>query len=170
MGNSGLQVTIAAVLPTNEAVVNLGESADETRDMHYSLRQQPLILIVDHQPDLLQEAAAALMADGYACDFCTNADAALESALNQVPDAILCDLNLGGETGLMLRERLLREDSLRDVPVMFLSQSQIPDIIHRRHEPGSSYYLRKPCDPQVLLELIHNALGSPLASSQSCRS
>jgi len=53
------------------------------------------------------------------------------------------------------------------VPVMFLSGAQIPDIIRRSHAAGGTYYLRKPFDPEVLLELIQKALWMPhLAGSR----
>jgi hypothetical protein len=44
------------------------------------------------------------------------------------------------------------------VPVMFFSGTQIPDIIRRSDSAGASYYLRKPCEAEVLLELIGKAL------------
>jgi CheY-like chemotaxis protein len=50
---------------------------------------------------------------------------------------------------------------------MFLSGAQIPDIIRRSHAAGGTYYLRKPFDPEVLVELVQKALWMPhLASSR----
>jgi DNA-binding NarL/FixJ family response regulator len=50
---------------------------------------------------------------------------------------------------------------MEDVPVMFISASQLPDIVRRSHEAGGAYYLRKPLDPEVLVELIDKALWMP---------
>ena len=58
-------------------------------------------------------------------------------------------------------ERPKQEAGLGDVPLMFLSGAQIPDIIRRAHAAGGTYYLRKPFDPQVLLELVDKALWMP---------
>jgi hypothetical protein len=44
---------------------------------------------------------------------------------------------------------------------MFLSRTQVPDIIRRSQEAGGAYFLRKPFDPQVLLELVDKALWMP---------
>jgi CheY-like chemotaxis protein len=44
---------------------------------------------------------------------------------------------------------------------MFLSGAQIPDVIRRAHAAGGVYYLRKPFDPPVLLELVDKALWVP---------
>mgnify|MGYP003879746461 FL=1 len=74
---------------------------------------------------------------------------------------IICDINLNGESGLELCERIKQSPELRDTPVMFLSGAQIPDIIRRSHAVGGAYYLRKPFDPDVLLELIDKAMWMP---------
>jgi DNA-binding NarL/FixJ family response regulator len=50
---------------------------------------------------------------------------------------------------------------MQDVPVMFVSRTQLPDIIRRSHDAGAAYYLRKPLDPEVLTELVSKALWLP---------
>jgi DNA-binding NarL/FixJ family response regulator len=50
---------------------------------------------------------------------------------------------------------------MQDVPVMFVSSTQLPDIVRRSHEAGAAYYLRKPLDPDVLVELVGKALWLP---------
>jgi DNA-binding NarL/FixJ family response regulator len=37
----------------------------------------------------------------------------------------------------------------------------LPDIVRRSHEAGAAYYLRKPFDPEVLIELVSKALWMP---------
>jgi CheY-like chemotaxis protein len=60
-----------------------------------------------------------------------------------------------------LCEQLKQQTGLSDVPVMFLSGAQIPDIIRRSHAAGGTYYLRKPFDPHVLVELVDKAMWIP---------
>jgi CheY-like chemotaxis protein len=48
-----------------------------------------------------------------------------------------------------------------DVPVMYLSSAQLPDVILRTHRHGSSYHLRKPFDSGLLLDLVEKALWMP---------
>jgi hypothetical protein len=48
---------------------------------------------------------------------------------------------------------------------MFLSGGQIPDIIRRQDHLGGTYYIRKPFDPNVLLELVDKALQLPAVVS-----
>ncbi|MHB8901140.1 MAG: hypothetical protein ACYC6Y_20520, partial [Thermoguttaceae bacterium] len=58
---------------------------------------------------------------------------------------------------------------LKGVPVMFLSGAQIPDIIRRSHAVGGTYYLRKPFDPGVLVELVDKALWMPQLAENRAR-
>jgi CheY-like chemotaxis protein len=122
---------------------------------------QPLILVVDDEPAVLGEVASVLTEAGYACHCCTTADMAIAKAQTCTPDLILSDINLHDRSGLEMCEQIREIEALRNVPVMFLSGAQIPDIIRRSHAAGGTYYLRKPFDPEVLVELIHKALWMP---------
>ena len=67
---------------------------------------------------------------------CHLPDEALAAVLATPPDLILCDWNLGGENGLEMCEQIKRQPGLENVPVMFLSAAQRPDIIRRCHVGG----------------------------------
>ncbi len=129
--------------------------------MFPSSQDSPLVLVVDDEQSVLDDVAAALGADGFRCMLCTCAADALERALAEPPELIISDINLHGHSGLEMCEEIKSHDALRDVPVMFLSGAQIPDIIRRSHAVGGTYYLRKPFDPEVLVELVHKALYMP---------
>jgi len=129
--------------------------------MHSDFRRQATILVIDDEASVVGEVTAALSPSGYTCHGCTSADAALEMARQIVPELIISDINLAGHSGLELCERIKSEDDLREVPLMFLSGAQVPDIIRRSREAGGVYYLRKPFDPEVLLELVEKALWMP---------
>jgi len=120
-----------------------------------------IILVIDDDPDIVAGLAKVLSAAGYVAQCCHDAAGAIESVRRATPDLIISDINLGGESGLQLCERLKKEEGLGDVPLMFLSGAQMPDIIRRSHDVGAIYYLRKPFDHHVLLELIDKALWMP---------
>lgn len=124
-------------------------------------RKQIRILVVDDEPEVLGNVAAVLHGAGYTCCCYPTAEAALESARAQAPDLIISDINLAGSSGLVLCERIKEDCTLEHVPVMFLSGAPIPDVIRRSHAVGGTYYLRKPFDPDVLLELVAKALWMP---------
>jgi CheY-like chemotaxis protein len=128
-------------------------------------RKQVLVLVIDDEPDVLGSVASVLNAAGYACHCCDSAEAAVERARRSAPDLIISDIRLGGSSGLELCERIKEDPALAHVPVMFLSGAQIPDIIRRSHAAGGMYYLRKPFDPEVLVELVEKALWMPHLAS-----
>src|SRR5687768_17803684 len=66
----------------------------------------------------------------------------------------------------LFRSELRKIPGMDDVPVMFISSSQSPDIVRRSHEAGAAYYLRKPFDPEVLIELVNKALRSEEHTSE----
>lgn len=119
------------------------------------------ILVIDDDPDIIAGLAKALSAAGYVAHCCRDAEGAIECIRRITPDLVISDINLNGANGLQLCERLKKEEGLGDVPFMFLSGAQIPDIIRRSHEVGATYYLRKPFDHHVLLELVDKALWMP---------
>ncbi len=126
-----------------------------------SFTAKPQILVVDPDPLTLTAIAAVLHLSGYESHCARDSEAALKAATDEQLDLIICDTNLEGESGLELCRDMRQVKGNEDVPVMFVSSSQAPDIIHRAHEAGGAYYLRKPFDPNVLLELVEKALWMP---------
>jgi len=105
--------------------------------------------------------AEALLAAGYECHLAHSPAQALEHAPRIAPDLIVSDINLDGESGLELCRQIKELPDLASVPVMFLSGAPIPDIVQQAHAAGGTYYLRKPFDPTVLIDLVEKALWMP---------
>jgi DNA-binding response OmpR family regulator len=120
-----------------------------------------VILVIDSDPITMTGLAAVLGMSGYECHCARGAEAALKAARTLPLDLILCDVNLGGESGVDLCRELRAQPGLDDVPLMFMTAGQGADIARRSTEAGAAYYLRKPFDPEVLLELVGKALWMP---------
>lgn len=129
----------------------------------------PLILVVDDEKEVLENVASVLTEAGYDCQCFDSAQSAIQFAAMHAPDMILSDINLGGHSGLEMCERIKEDETLKSVPVMFLSGVQIPDIIRRSHAVGGTYYLRKPFDPGVLVELVDKAMWMPHLAENRAR-
>lgn len=129
--------------------------------MSMNSQEPAVVLVVDNDPLTLTAVAAALHLVGYECHCARDCEAALKAARTLQLDLIICDVNLGGEIGFELIDEIRQIPDASDVPVMFVSSSQLPDIIRRSHDAGGVYYLRKPFDPDVLLELVDKALWMP---------
>jgi CheY-like chemotaxis protein len=126
---------------------------------HYSDRQ-PLILLVENETQVLENLAATLTAAGYLTRNCSTAEEAYSAIQEVCPDLIICDVVVQEQAGMEICEKIKREMEPDEIPVMFLSPNQIPDIIRRRGALGGSYYLRKSFDADVLLDLLDKTLNS----------
>jgi DNA-binding response OmpR family regulator len=120
-----------------------------------------VILIIDNDPIMLTGIAAVLDMSGYECHCARDSVSARKAANSLALDLIVCDVELGKENGLDLCRELNELPGMEDVPVMFISSAQSPDIVRRSREAGAAYYLRKPFDPEVLIELVSKALWMP---------
>src|SRR5690242_4273707 len=123
-------------------------------------REPAEILLVDDDPSALAEASTALDSAGHIVFQARDRISALRVARTEALDLVICDVNVGGD-GLELSRELRRLPGMQDVPVMFISRTQLPDIVRRSHEAGAAYYLRKPLDPDVLIDLVGKALWLP---------
>jgi CheY-like chemotaxis protein len=112
------------------------------------------ILAIDDQPEVLAQIAEIAKNSGYLCHCVPDAHSAEEVARETTPDLIVADVNLSGHSGLTVCEEIKEHIGHQEVQVMFLSSSQGPDIIRRAHASGGSYYLRKPFDSAVFVQLV----------------
>jgi CheY-like chemotaxis protein len=127
-----------------------------------SLAHEPaVILIIDNDPIMLTGIAAILSMSGHECHCARDGAAAIKAVKSLALDLIICDVDLGPESGLELCNQLRQIPGVEEVPTMFISANQSPDIIRRSHAAGGAYYLRKPFDPEVLIELVSKALWMP---------
>lgn len=127
-----------------------------------ALANEPaVILIIDEDALTLTGIAAVLNLCGHECHCARDRAAALKAVRTLALDLILCDVDLRDESGLDLCRDLRCEPGVEDVPLMFISAAQMPDIVRRTHEAGGAYYLRTPFDPDVLIELVAKALWMP---------
>jgi DNA-binding response OmpR family regulator len=129
--------------------------------MHLQPQHPAAILVIDDDPLTLTALAAMLHLAGNECHCARDCEGAVKAARSLKPDLIVCDIDLEGENGLDLCRELKQEHGLEDTPIVFLSTAESPDIVRRAREAGGLYYVRKPFDPEVLVELINKALWMP---------
>ncbi|MCL2346913.1 MAG: response regulator [Planctomycetaceae bacterium] len=127
------------------------------------------VLVVDDKMILLNELVDFLQKRGYEITSCLTAEDALETAKNDDFDLIISDINLGAANGLELCQQIHEIEQRHETPVIFLSGAQIPDIVRRSHSAGGTYYVRKPFDPEVMVELIDKAIWFPAVVNNHLR-
>ena len=72
------------------------------------------------------------------------------------PDGIILDLAITHQAGWGMLERLARESSTRDIPLITGSTDQsILDLVRS----GGKAYLMKPFDLDAMIEMVHRVVG-----------
>ena len=115
------------------------------------------ILAIDDAADVLGKISAIATEAGYTCRCVRDAQGARDSVRQATPDLIISAISLAGHSGVAICDELKRQIGHADLPVMFLSAAQGPDIIRRANPTGGTYYLRKPFDAAVLVQLIEKS-------------
>ena len=116
------------------------------------------VLVVDNDPDVLRGMQALL--GGWGCDVLAARDgdeAAARVAEAGVPDLLLLDFHLdGGQTGLMLRERLA--GLMPERPCVVITADHGPEVRDAIAAAGCQL-LHKPLKPLALKSMMSRLLG-----------
>ncbi len=102
------------------------------------------VLIVDDAPanlDLLRNLLEPLSCQIF---FATNGEMAMEVAPASQPDIILMDVMMPGMDGFETCKRLKETDSLRDIPVVFVTAKTDVSDLAKGFEVGGVDYITKP--------------------------
>ena len=117
------------------------------------------ILICDDDPAILRVLQVNLEVEGYTTLLARHGEEALDVAANENPDLIILDIMMPRLDGYQTCERLKANDSLKDIPVVFLSAKAQQSDIEKGKTYGVADYLTKPFDPDVLVETIERLLA-----------
>jgi CheY-like chemotaxis protein len=131
----------------------------ERQSMNVSCRA--IILIVDADPLTLASSEAVLSSAEYEVHCAATREEAVLAARRLELDLILCDIDVAGVEGYAIVDEIRRIPNRGDVPAMYSSACQQTAIIRKSCSDGGAYHLRKPFDPQVLLELTEKSLWLP---------
>lgn len=114
---------------------------------------QPLILVVEDDPDLRELMRVTLTNSGHRTVEAADGETALQKFHTHAPNLVLLDISLGAHTidGLEVCRRIRRDS---DVPVVFLTTNgeDIDQIIG--FSTGADDYLTKPVNHRLLLARI----------------
>ena len=115
---------------------------------------QPLVLIVEDNPDNMYILDHLLTHSGYHVQQATRGDEALMLIDQQRPDLILMDMQMPGMDGYTMVQQLREQPALSDLPVIAVTASSMLGDREAILEAGCTDYIAKPINPRVLLQLI----------------
>ena len=119
------------------------------------------ILIVDSNSESLFAMAAILIAHHHQVQTARDASLARKMACHDSLDLLITDTRLKDETGINLIHEIRQFSDHADLPVMFVTENQTPDVIRRSHDIGPAFHLKKPIDSTVLCALVDKAIWTP---------
>ncbi len=123
------------------------------------------ILLVDDEPEVIEEFAVYLRRRGFEVHSHNNAVDALRSFRNRRPDVVLSDYKMPDICGLELLRECKTIDS--DVPVILMSGAADARTALELLKSEAFDFLRKPIDSRELLDTINAARARVLESRKN---
>lgn len=121
---------------------------------------QPLVLVVDDDPDVRPMLVRLLQRHGMRAMHVDNGQSALQAAETHRPNVILLDIMMPGMDGYEVLRRLRQQPQTKDIPVVILTANtpddQHPDRLNALQVAG---YLEKPITTERLIGSIHLAIS-----------
>ena len=116
------------------------------------------ILVVDDQPDLLDNIGLTLEGAGYRVFTASDGVEALRVLQSQPVNLILADIGMPNMNGYQLYERTRQNPDWLMIPFLFLTARTMDSDIRYGKELGVDDYLTKPLEVEDLLATVHGKL------------
>jgi DNA-binding response OmpR family regulator len=116
------------------------------------------ILVIDDEPDFVRLLQARLQIGGYDVLTADDGIKGIQTARREKPDVIIMDIMMPGLDGHMVCDMLKKSTMTWSIPVIYLTarSSQVDELLAL--EKGAKYYLTKPYNPDMLLEMVKSAI------------
>ncbi len=127
------------------------------------MKDNPYILIVDDDPDIVEGILMILETQPYRLDTARDGKACMAKINEEVPDVLILDLLMPRMDGWGVIREMRSNPRFARVPIMILS-TVIEDASHRRYELETGMamdiqgYVQKPAKPGDLLQRIEKIL------------
>jgi DNA-binding response OmpR family regulator len=111
-------------------------------------------LIVEDDADIAELIDHYLRREGWTTETVSDGRVALQRARAQAYDVVLLDVELPGEDGFAVLEKLRREKSTRDLPIVMITARGLESDRVSGLELGADDYVVKPFSPKELLARV----------------
>jgi DNA-binding response OmpR family regulator/DNA-binding CsgD family transcriptional regulator len=126
-----------------------------------------VVLIVDDVPDNLSLLHDALDEAGYTVLVATHGEAALQRAVQAVPDIILLDAIMPGMDGFEVARRLKAQAETSHIPIVFMTGLSETEHVVAAFQAGGVDYVVKPIRPPEVMARIEAHMQSARQASQA---
>ncbi len=128
-----------------------------------SIVDQPLILVAEDDPDILEAVITVLESQPYTVVGARDGQQCLELARKRTPDLLILDLLMPRMDGFAVMRELQSDPATADLPILVLT-TVVEDASRRRYELETGQdmkvlaYLQKPVAPEQMLQKVAQAL------------
>lgn len=128
------------------------------------MTQQPYILIVDDDPDILDNIVTVLETQPYRLATAQDGKRCMVMIKEEIPDLLILDLLMPRMDGWGVIREMRSEPCFMSVPIMVLT-TVIEDASRRRYELETGIamdvqeYIQKPVTPSELIRRVETLLG-----------
>lgn len=119
----------------------------------------PTVLVIDDEPDILENVVDLLTVQGYDVISASTPTAGLDLARTHRPDLIVCDVMMPERSGHEVLQAVRQMDGLETTPFIFLTARSTPDDMREGMTLGADDYLTKPFQAADLLEAVEARLS-----------
>jgi CheY-like chemotaxis protein len=143
-----------------------------TQTMVYQMNSQldnlkPLVLIVESNEDSRQMFKTLLEIWGFQTAESEDGEESIEAAINKCPNLILMDTSLSKMDGLTAMHRMREIDTLRGVPIVFISGHAQPEFRTFALTTGGDDFLVKPVDFNQLETVLRKLINKNTVNMNS---
>ena len=124
------------------------------------------ILIAEDERDIRELVSFSLQFGGFTVVQAANGAEAVEYAQKEMPDLILMDVRMPKMTGYEACRQMKTMESVRDIPVVFLSAKGQESEIQTGLEVGAEEYILKPFAPDELVKQVQAVLDRVMKRRQ----
>lgn len=118
------------------------------------------IIIVEDEEILKNLLHKKLTAEGYQVDVAEDGEEGLSKIRADKPDLILLDIIMPKMNGIEMLEEMVKDDLLKDIPVIVVSNSGQPVEIDRAQKLGARDWLVKTeFEPQEVIDKVIALIG-----------
>lgn len=112
------------------------------------------VLVVEDNPASLELMVYLLKAYGHTPLSARDGLKGIEAARREIPDLILCDIQLPGASGIDVCRELKQDPALRDVPLLAVTAYAMVGDREKLLGEGFNGYLSKPINPETFINQV----------------
>lgn len=127
------------------------------------------VLVIEDDPASASLMEYLLTAHGYTALLCADGSDGLAMARDEMPDLILCDIQLPGIDGYTIAARLKSDPRTRSIPLIAMTAMAMVGDREKVLAAGFDAYLSKPVDPMQFATQIKPLLPADLHSAAEPR-